>query len=460
MKKRYALLLLLAWISCLPLGAQSSWHPLSSGLSAPVGALAVDTTAHKVYAGGLFLQAGALPAAGIAQWDGGKWSPLGLGSITGLGVSAILADSGGVIAAGTFSSIGGILVNNIGVWNGLTWLPMGAGLDYTGATTVSTLTRFKGQVYAGGHFIKSNGTLLNNIARWDGSQWQPLGTGVNGTVLALEVFQGELYASGQFTLAGGVPVKNIARWNGQSWSDVGGGLDYTGATTVSSMRKYNNSLYAGGTFSKAGSAAVSNLAAWDGTQWASAGGGVKAGALLTASVAALTVYKNQLAVAGSYSSSGGISTSNISLWNGSSWTALSTGTNSTVSALAALDDSLYAGGLFTFAGNQFIPFVAKWSPTRAPNTLITAVAGTLFGSPSVKAYPNPTTSLLLVELGEVSLKAPVELTVYDLSGKLLLRQTTGDSYTVLDLSAQAPGLYLLKIMQGGQVFSVLRLEHN
>ena len=53
----------------------------------------------------------------------------------------------------------------------------------------------------------------------------------------------------------------------------------------------------------------------------------------------------------------------VAKWNGSSWSALGTGTNNNINALA-FDPSgnLYAGGNFTTAGAMVRPYLAKWLP--------------------------------------------------------------------------------------------------
>jgi hypothetical protein len=54
-------------------------------------------------------------------------------------------------------------------------------------------------------------------------------------------------------------------------------------------------------------------------------------------------------------------TAYIAKWNGTTWSALGTGMNGTVSALA-FDSSgnLYAGGEFATAGGLVRPFLANW----------------------------------------------------------------------------------------------------
>ena len=50
----------------------------------------------------------------------------------------------------------------------------------------------------------------------------------------------------------------------------------------------------------------------------------------------------------------------VAKWDGTNWSALGSGMNDTVVALAVSGTNLYAGGRFTRAGGNMVNFVAKW----------------------------------------------------------------------------------------------------
>ncbi len=56
---------------------------------------------------------------------------------------------------------------------------------------------------------------------------------------------------------------------------------------------------------------------------------------------------------------GGVEATNIAKWDGSSWSALGSGMDGFVSALAASGSDLYAGGYFTTAGGKVSPYMAR-----------------------------------------------------------------------------------------------------
>jgi hypothetical protein len=82
-------------------------------------------------------------------------------------------------------------------------------------------------------------------------------------------------------------------------------------------------------------------------------------------VFALAYYKKRLFVGGYFTAIGNIAARNIAQWDGQQFSALGTGTDSVVNALA-VDSSgnLYAGGMFFSAGGVPVQEVAKWDGTR------------------------------------------------------------------------------------------------
>ena len=63
----------------------------------------------------------------------------------------------------------------------------------------------------------------------------------------------------------------------------------------------------------------------------------------------------------------------------------------------------------------------------------------------IKVYPNPTSDAITLELDATG---TYNLTISDMSGKILLRQTVSDQITRLDLSAYPAGVHLLTIDDG------------
>ena len=297
-----------------PTFSDVQWSPLGSGMNDEVIALAVNGT--NLYAGGIFTNAGGVPAAGIAKWDGSAWSALGSG--------VMMADVDAIAVSGT-------------------------------------------NLYAGGYFTTAGGAPANYIAKWDGSAWSALGSGIGGSyphVLALAVGGTNLYVGGIFTTAGGVPANAIAKWDGSGWSTLGSGMSL-GNYEVMALAVSGTNLYAGGSFSTAGGTPANSIAKWDGSNWSALGSGIVDGF-----VSALAVSGTDLYAGGWFTKAGGVPANWIAKWDGTAWSALGSGLNNPVNALA--NDGaghLFVGGMFSLAGTSLCRNIAQALPPCAPTIL-------------------------------------------------------------------------------------------
>src|SRR5690349_11276061 len=86
--------------------------------------------------------------------------------------------------------------------------------------------------------------------------------------------------------------------------------------------------------------------------WSALGSG------MNSDVDALAVSGTNLYAGGIFRKAGGIAASQIAKWNGSSWSALGSGMNNGVEALAVSGTNLYAGGWFTTAGGSPANYIA------------------------------------------------------------------------------------------------------
>ena len=353
----------------------SSWSALGAGTNGGVHALAVhdDGAGPALYAGGMFTSAGGVASTRVAKWDGSSWSPLGAGTNDAVYALSSYDDAAGtaLYAAGRFTSAGGVSAKRIAKWDGASWSALGGGMSGLNDPVVNSLAVFDPgsgpALYAGGWFSLAGGVSANRIAGWNGSTWAGLGSGMNWTVRSLAVFDPgsgpALYAGGEFTTAGGVAASGIAKWSGTSWSALG-----AGAGGVQALATYDGgggpALVAGGSFTSAGTSTASNVATWDGSDWSPLGRTNK----LNGTVRAQAVHDDgsgsALYVGGEFTRAGSVVGNRVARWNGTSWSALGSGTDEEVVALAVYDDGggpeLYAGGYFSSAGGGPQATIAKW----------------------------------------------------------------------------------------------------
>ena len=143
-------------------------------------------------------------------------------------------------------------------------------------------------------------------------------------------------------------VSGDENWDGQFSAN---GLDNTvEAIAVSSTGE----VYVGGSFVNAGTTPVNRIAKWNGSTWSALGSGVNS------TIFAVAVNGADIYVAGRFTTAGGISANRIAKWNGSSWSALGSGVNNWIYALAVRGNEVYVGGDFTSAGGVSAMRIAKW----------------------------------------------------------------------------------------------------
>jgi len=126
-------------------------------------------------------------------------------------------------------------------------------------------------IYAGGNFGIAGGITVNRIARWNRttSQWEKLENVLSNSVNALTEKDGYIYVGGAFTSAlndasdDNIIVNSIVRWKeGSGWEAMGEST-YVGVDNlVNALTFINCKLYVGGNFTIAGSNTVENLACW------------------------------------------------------------------------------------------------------------------------------------------------------------------------------------------------------
>lgn len=132
--------------------------------------------------------------------------------------------------------------------------------------------------------------------------------------------------------------------NSQSfdWSPIGNSTAGIGTNGyVYAITEYNGNIIVAGGFTLAGNIPASNIALWNGTSWQALSAG------LNDEVYSLAVYNNELYAGGSFTLAGSTPASKIAKWNGSIWSAVGAGLNDDVEALAVYNSMLVMGGNFT-----------------------------------------------------------------------------------------------------------------
>ena len=221
------------------------------------------------------------------------------------------------------------------------WVSMG-GLPGANGQVNAAVIDGSGNLYIGGNFTIVGNAIATNIAQWNGSSWSALGSGMDGDVFALAVSGSTLYAGGDFTTAGGSAANYIAQWNGSSWSALGSGVDSHCACAGGVGRH----VVCGRLFHDGGRQRGQLHRAMEREQLVGArfGDGRPRGAL---AVSGGTLYAG-----GYFTTAGGSAANYIAQWNGSSWSALGSGMNGAVDALAVSGEHVVCGRRFHDGGRQ------------------------------------------------------------------------------------------------------------
>ena len=149
------------------------------------------------------------------------------------------------------------------------------------------------------------------------------------------------------------PVRIDPTFSDANWISMSG---ITGADNSLSATAVDGSgnLYIGGSFTVVGGAIANGIAKWDGTNWSALGSGMNSW------VGALAVWGNNVYAGGGFTMAGGKAANYIARWDGTNWSALGSGMSGSVYALAVSGNNVYAASGFTMAGGKAVNYIAKW----------------------------------------------------------------------------------------------------
>ncbi|MCB0116926.1 MAG: hypothetical protein KDD84_22660, partial [Caldilineaceae bacterium] len=416
------------------------WHVLGLGVTqfdtgetpGKIYAMHSDD-AGRVYIAGSFRTAGGIPVNNIAMWDGATWHALGSG-VDGV-VRALVTVGDDVYVAGSFTAAGGVTANRVARWNRVTgeWRALGAGIN----DNVYALAYTDGVLYAGGGFTAAGNVIAYDLAWWDGAQWHAFGDQyriyersqeggeVGTTVYALAASGDDVVIGGQFqtihklgtdtqNLANYELANNVVLWNraADTWTLLGPWTattepgvttnGYSGfGTSVRSLAIVGGDVFVGGMFNQAGTVSAGNIARWTAATdvWRALGGGVgglDVTGLDVAPVSAMDVVGNTLVVGGFFTVAGNSAARFVALFDAVDdvWSAVGSGVlygidrNTSVYAVSAQADGVFAGGQFSQAGGAASVGFAHWSPPMqadpvpAAGGVVNADDGAVFDFPA------------------------------------------------------------------------------
>jgi len=421
-----------------------------------------DTISGKLIIGGNHIYSNGIDYGGIATWNDSIL--IALSGINGGIDYQILGDNDGIVldiiryhdeiyACGVFLIAGNDTVNNIAKFDGSNWQPIKKGID----GVVNRLYIWNDTLYVGGVFTSvNNGEILcNGIVKCDGNAYYnvPLIEPISNTIAIYSItsFQGCIFVGGNFSL--NQNDLNVARLNGNQWESVGGGI-HGGTDFVESMSVYNNELYIAGLFSLAHGNIGNFIQKWDGNVWKDVGGGVTGNTPQSnGQIHDLLVYQNYLWAVGVFKNAGGVPAKYIARWDGQNWCGFGSDFDNVIGVLGAFQNDLYiAGGFKQVDNNQNIKYIAKWIGGDFVDTCSTlSIENDLISNEnSIMLFPNPTHTSVNFDISIILVNATLKLT--DFIGKeiRMYKNLNGQKFSI-NIAELPPGIYLYSICEERQL---------
>lgn len=232
-----------------------------------------------------------------------------------------------IVSSRLFHKVGSLPARGICSWNGSYWDSLQGGINTDDITlnpnnphgTAYCGLPYNGKLLVGGIFNSIGGVNATSLATWDGTAWDSLPVrafkfyGDAAAVYGMYRYNNLIYLYGVFDTIAGQPAKSLATWDGVSFQPVN--LPLTWAR-IFSMTVYKNQLYIAGNFANDTSNTKDDILRFDGTNWTDVGGGIKGG---ISNLNALIEYNDTLFVGGWIFKSDGNAGDLVMKWDGSQW---------------------------------------------------------------------------------------------------------------------------------------------
>ncbi len=192
---------------------------------------------------------------------------------------------------------------------------------------------------------RSSGTITfaNHIAAWAGK-----GMTLNNVGAYYQIMESEGYHSSG---SSNITVSDGSASSGK-WSGLGSG---TNASVSALAQGADGTLYAGGDFTTAGGVAANYIAKWNGSSWSALKTGFESPVYALASDSRYVYACGKITVKG-------VSGYQVRKWSGTTWYNVGKPFNGYVNALVfASDGKLYAGGSFSKNGIITALNIARWN---------------------------------------------------------------------------------------------------
>ncbi len=364
MMKKLILILSLLSISGI---CAKNWQVVNNGLGGPVTSILVDSANNRLVVGGEFSYVNGNFQRSIAVCDGTVFDSIGTFACSPL--LALGEWQGNLVATDC---------NNILSYQNNSWTPLGLGFSGSAFCFLEK----DSFLYVGGGFNSLNNQSASGLVLWNGHVWQNIPLPYSqGSITDIEFFRNTLYVVGQFPDSTGDTFTKVLKRNCGcgGWTDITydtiSSVITTGVQTIpggmtgelawaSSLEVYKDELYLGGRFSKTDSSTGNSIIRYDGIAWHDVAGGLafqdSLGQNFLGQVYTMHEWNGLLYIGGFFKFAGGISASNIAVWDGTNWQSLGGNFNQSISTITDWNNELYVGGRFTSIDGISAKYIAKY----------------------------------------------------------------------------------------------------
>lgn len=410
-----------------------NWLPVGSGL--PGAVLTINKWNNNIFA------SGDIPSFNnTALFNGTGWNAMSGG--TGSPPICSEAFNNTIVIAGGFSVNGlqNIETNNITIWNNTHWDTIGSGtfvMDF-----IRKLCVYNNELYGGGHAISikvGNNWVGRDCFKLTGTSWDTLPNFSPLGLNDLDVFQNKLY----ITSASEQPFcSNSYMYQYDGFSVIplcDSVLDFFPHQSAI----HQNSLYVAGLKTDTlNNQSLFRLVRFDGIVWHQVGTWLSIG---SAGVFDMISFNNELFIGGDlriviaadtcynlakYSLGNLMVANEMSVTNPLSESFVHCFFNDTA------ENDLYAGGYFNMAGGVSASNITVWD---LPTSINNAISEKDF----ISISPNPTSSTLNISLTNYT--KPINATLTDIAGRTINQFKITSANHTLNVSHIRKGIYFLRV---------------
>ncbi len=274
---------------------------------------------------------------------------------------------------------------------------------------VGSVFKFRDQFYMTGLLYDSVSNTTMSLGRYNTDHWEHLpGFETPAPIKNFLIHNDTLYLCGFFYEGPGIPGNMVVAYDGENWNNLGGGITFDDQGTelgiVYDLEWWHGKLLACGQFHRAGGEPIEHIAQWDGHHWCGSGGDFE----IDNAINRMAIWRDSLYVVGGFDSVDGVSIHRVAKWDGGDFDAVCSPDVGLAEQHAAHD------GLDIRRLDR-----NRWSLYASDDAI---------------------------------------LTIHDLDGRLLYSAAVrSEAQTVIDLSAYASSLFLVRLCKNDGTFRSARI---